>query len=688
MANASEVAQIKLAGVGGGPDGWAVLSARGNETEVVVRLAGAAGAAGIYAGFCGTPAGSGLAYGLSKVAGPNNTSVTTVALPISIIVNGGYSIGARSASDPSAFVSCGNLATSANTATIALGALGASGVRGFATLNALGADTEVVVQISRPVTGAEAQAIHILGGTCGANLGGVSWPLTNMTNNVSVTTLTGVNLVSILEGTYAVNIHRASDATQYVACGNLPTHANPPTSAEAANVVIVALDAQNNSGRSGWALLEGQGAQTKVTLRLLPGATATGAAHIRGGPCNTLGAVVHPLADIADRGLSVTTLNTSLSSLLTGGLAVNTHSKANAAVYTACGNIPAEMNTVTVKLAAQNRSGQNGFATLSTKGTSTNVVTLLSRGALTSGTAGVHSGPNCGANPGVLVRALANVTGGASVSTIDLPLSTIRVNKYVVNTVQQGGTTYTACAAVPSAPALADAANVVQFALGQEGDTGVTGWVQLIGQGASTKVTVYVTAGTAASENVRIHRGSCDFNISDSGNPGSVVFTLNNLAGNVSVTTINASLQSLLANGEHMVYVYQKDASTFNACGQIPAPNLTTTFALAGRNGSQQNGYATLTARGERTEVVVTLTNGAIESEAIHIYSGTCANLGKVVAPLTSLSEKAGLVTSVTTVDTPWGVFRTSPHVVNTHQKGAPATYTACGAIPAPPAAS
>ena len=59
------------------------------------------------------------------------------------------------------------------------------------------------------------------------------------------------------------------------------------------------------------------------------------------GQCDTLGGVAHALTNFADgSGSSVTLVDASLTSLLTGGFAVNAHNTGDPGVYTACGNIP------------------------------------------------------------------------------------------------------------------------------------------------------------------------------------------------------------------------------------------------------------------------------------------------------------------------------------------------------------
>jgi hypothetical protein len=62
------------------------------------------------------------------------------------------------------------------------------------------------------------------------------------------------------------------------------------------------------------------------------------------------------------------------------------------------------------------------------------------------------------------------------------------------------------------------------------------------------------------------------------------------------------------------------------------------TLRLAEQAGSGQSGTATLTADGdERTRVAVELSNPPGPSQPSHVHSGTCDDIGAVVAPLESL---------------------------------------------------
>jgi hypothetical protein len=59
------------------------------------------------------------------------------------------------------------------------------------------------------------------------------------------------------------------------------------------------------------------------------------------------------------------------------------------------------------------------------------------------------------------------------------------------------------------------------------------------------------------------------------------------------------------------------------------------TLTLAEQQGSEQSGKATLTADGDaRTRIVVELSNPPGAPQPSHVHSGTCDDIGPVVAPL------------------------------------------------------
>ncbi len=103
------------------------------------------------------------------------------------------------------------------------------------------------------------------------------------------------------------------------------------------------------------------------------------------------------------------------------------------------------------------------------------------------------------------------------------------------------------------------------------------------------------------------------------------------------------------------------------------------TVDLAEQSESGQSGTATLEPAGEgMTMVTIDLENPGADPQPAHIHSGTCAELGDVVYPLTNVeggSSESEVAASIE--DLQAGEF-----AINVHQSEADiGTYTACGEI-------
>lgn len=105
--------------------------------------------------------------------------------------------------------------------TVDLKSQNGSGETGTATLEQKGDDVVVVVHMKNAV--APTQPIHIHPGTC-ANLNPKpKYPLKNVSDGTSTTTLTGMKLSDLQTGDFAINVHKSPDAiSTYVACGDIP----------------------------------------------------------------------------------------------------------------------------------------------------------------------------------------------------------------------------------------------------------------------------------------------------------------------------------------------------------------------------------------------------------------------------------------------------------------------------------
>jgi hypothetical protein len=106
----------------------------------------------------------------------------------------------------------------------------------------------------------------------------------------------------------------------------------------------------------------------------------------------------------------------------------------------------------------------------------------------------------------------------------------------------------------------------------------------------------------------------------------------------------------------------------------------TVTVDLGEQNGSGESGTATLTSDGEQTVVVIELTGAPADTpQPAHIHSGTCAELGDVVHPLTNVEGGA----SETTVAAPLADLTAAAFAINVHEsEEAVQNYVACGDLP------
>ena len=214
------------------------------------------------------------------------------------------------------------------------------------------------------------------------------------------------------------------------------------------------------------------------------------------------------------------------------------------------------------------------------------------------------------------------------------------------------------------------------IALGELNDSGQTGIAVLTAMGDQTVVVLSLSPGTLQTERVHIHTGPC-------GNDtlGHVVYALTSFVdgSGFSMTTVDVSLASL-RDGTFAINSHKAGPPpaplTYTSCGNIPTKAEAITIALDELSGSGQTGVATLVSQGEMTEVTLLATAGI--SELNHIHSGSCADLGGVDYPLSSMAD--GM--SVTTVDATLASLQTGDFAINLHKLGDPGTYTSCGNIP------
>ena len=105
------------------------------------------------------------------------------------------------------------------------------------------------------------------------------------------------------------------------------------------------------------------------------------------------------------------------------------------------------------------------------------------------------------------------------------------------------------------------------------------------------------------------------------------------------------------------------------------------TIALRQLNDSGQSGTATLTEYGSTTEVVLSLSAGTSQTDAVNIHSGRCGDiLGSADYPLASFVAGSG--ESYTIVDATLDSLQDGKHAINSLEADASSKSTACGNIP------
>ena len=125
------------------------------------------------------------------------------------------------------------------------------------------------------------------------------------------------------------------------------------------------------------------------------------------------------------------------------------------------------------------------------------------------------------------------------------------------------------------------------------------------------------------------------------------------------------------------------DASLTLSASSVPVePGRVVQITLSELNGSGQSGTATLTELGGGTQVVLSLSVGALETELVHIHLGQCGadNLGDIEHDLTSFVGGSG--DSTTMVDVSLDSLQGGNHAINSHETDNAGNYTACGNIP------
>lgn len=104
--------------------------------------------------------------------------------------------------------------------TVPLLAENGSGEKGTATITPVSGGVRVTLSLTGAPAGVP-QPAHIHNGTC-SKLGSIKWPLQNVVNGKSTTTIQNLTIATLMKGTYAINVHKSiPQIAVYVACGNV-----------------------------------------------------------------------------------------------------------------------------------------------------------------------------------------------------------------------------------------------------------------------------------------------------------------------------------------------------------------------------------------------------------------------------------------------------------------------------------
>jgi hypothetical protein len=135
-----------------------------------------------------------------------------------------------------------------------------------------------------------------------------------------------------------------------------------------------------------------------------------------------------------------------------------------------------------------------------------------------------------------------------------------------------------------------------------------------------------------------------------------------------------------LAIGAALTLLLAQAALAQGSMGNTMSSAGTATVTMKAENGSGEDGTATLAQKGDDVVVTLDVKNGTTTPQPAHIHTGTCAKLGGVQDPLTSVISGK----STTTVkNTKLSDLETGGFAINVHRSASDlGTYVSCGDIP------
>ena len=168
-------------------------------------------------------------------------------LPAFVLVTGVFALAAL-------LVSGGGDASAQSPLTVTMNPGRDGNQTGTAILTDTSGGLQVVVSITPFSDPAASQLMHIHSGQCPVP-GGVVYPLTNVVNGQSTTTIPNVTLATVQTGAFVINVHNPSNPGLYTSCGNIPVAAQntatPTTAASTASPTKTPAAVPNTGGDPG-----------------------------------------------------------------------------------------------------------------------------------------------------------------------------------------------------------------------------------------------------------------------------------------------------------------------------------------------------------------------------------------------------------------------------------------------------
>jgi len=224
LPSINKVVVVPLAALNSDQSGVALLISRGSKTEIIVSTNSTNAIAqpvNIHLGSCDVLGATTDALGnlengwISAIADSSLTTLTA----------GGFSVNVqKSASESQINIACGEIPKAADRKVFRIAGEGTGAQVGYATVIASGANSKIATWVTPGAKGV-AQPMHVKSGTC-SNLGATLHTLASVVDGRSITTLAGVSMASLRDGSSVINLQKsATESSVNTACARIPSDA-------------------------------------------------------------------------------------------------------------------------------------------------------------------------------------------------------------------------------------------------------------------------------------------------------------------------------------------------------------------------------------------------------------------------------------------------------------------------------